>query len=73
MTNAPNDGPIETPGRIETHNANVVDGVARAGGCGLKNLQEGGVCGREFGHSGPCSFVDPGEVGAVLASKGIKL
>jgi len=67
MTNTRNDG------RIETHNQNVVDGVAKAGGCGLKNLQDGDVCGREFGHDGPCSFLDPAEVAGALASKGIEL
>ncbi|HTC70014.1 MAG TPA: hypothetical protein VK662_10635 [Acidothermaceae bacterium] len=62
-----------TDKRLETHNANVVDGVAKAGGCGLKNLQDGDVCGREFGHGGPCGFVDPAEVAEALASRGIAL
>ena len=62
-----------TDKRIETHNANVVDGVAKVGGCGLKNLQDGDVCGREFGHDGPCSYVDPAEVATTLASHGIDL
>jgi hypothetical protein len=62
---------IET--RIEIHNANVVDGVANAGGCGLQNLQDGEVCGRESGHAGPCSFVDPADVAGALATHGIDL
>jgi hypothetical protein len=62
-----------TDKRIETHNSNIVDGVASAGGCGLKNLQDGAVCGREFGHDGPCSFVDPAEVASALATRGIDL
>jgi hypothetical protein len=61
----------DTAKRIETHNANVVDGVAKAGGCGLQNLQDGEVCGREFGHGGPCGFVDPDDLGDALASHGI--
>jgi hypothetical protein len=64
---------IDTHGRIATHNANVVYGVAKAGGCGLKNLRDGDVCGREFGHHGPCSYVDPAQVADALASKGIAL
>ena len=62
-----------TDKRIDTHNSNIVDGVAKAGGCGLKNLQDGDVCGREFGHVGPCSYVDPAEVADALASHGIDL
>jgi hypothetical protein len=43
--------------RIETHNANIVDDVAQAGGCGLENLQDGLVCGRFAHHEGPCDFM----------------
>ena len=43
--------------RIETHNVNVVDDVARAGGCGLENLQHGVVCGLVARHNGPCEFM----------------
>lgn len=43
--------------RIETHNANIVDDVAEAGGCGLENLQDGLVCGRPARHGGPCDFM----------------
>jgi hypothetical protein len=45
-----------TNSRIETHNANIVDDVAQAGGCGLENLQDGKVCGYQAGHRGPCDF-----------------
>jgi hypothetical protein len=62
-----------TDKRIETHNANMVAGLAKAGGCGLKNLQDGHVCSREFGHDGPCGFVDPADVAGALASRGIAL
>jgi hypothetical protein len=79
MTNPRNGNALETRGRRdthgrrETHNANVVDGVARAGGCGLKNLQDGDVCGRMFGHDGPCRYVAPADVADLLASYGIEL
>lgn len=43
--------------RLEIHNANVVDDVARAGGCGLENLRDGLVCGRSERHNGPCDFM----------------
>jgi hypothetical protein len=43
--------------RIDTHNANVVDDVAHAGGCGLENLQRGSVCGLVARHIGPCDFM----------------
>lgn len=62
---------IETHGRIETHNANVVDDVAEAGGCGLRNLQHGTTCGLAFGHIGPCDFLPPGDVAGALAAEGI--
>jgi hypothetical protein len=42
--------------RIETHNANVIDDVARAGGCGLENLHDGSVCALPAVHRGPCNF-----------------
>lgn len=74
MTNPRDDyGRLETHGRRETHNANVVDGVAHAGGCGLKNLQDGDVCGRMCGHDGPCSYVAPADVADLLASYGIEV
>jgi hypothetical protein len=66
-------GLLESHGRLESHNANVVDGVAHAGGCGLKNLQDGDVCGRMFGHDGPCNWVAPADVADLLASYGIEL
>ena len=59
---------IETQIRIETHNANIVDDVAHAGGCGLENLQDGLVCGSPAGHNGPCDFMS---LGAVRTSKGL--
>jgi hypothetical protein len=43
--------------RMETHNANIVDDVAKAGGCGLENLQDGLVCGLSERHVGPCDFM----------------
>ena len=43
--------------RIDIHNANVVDDVARAGGCGLENLPNGLVCGLPAVHNGPCDFM----------------
>lgn len=46
-----------TNSRIDTHNANVVDDIAEAGGCGLEYLQHGSVCGLSARHSGPCDFM----------------
>jgi hypothetical protein len=63
----------ETHGRRETHNANVVDDVADAGGCGLRNLQHGTTCGLAFGHTGPCDFLPPVDVPGALAAEGIDL
>ena|GEM_PF-3269585 len=55
-----NDAPFNglmTNRRIETHNANIVDDVAQAGGCGLENLRNGTVCGLFAAHHGPCDFM----------------
>jgi len=54
--------------RIEIHNANVVDDVAQAGGCGLENLQHGWVCGLLARHDGPCDFTP---LPAVRTTKGL--
>jgi hypothetical protein len=62
-----------TEGRTEIHNANIVSDVAEAGGCGLKNLENGATCGLAFGHDGPCDFMAPRDVPAALADKGIDL
>jgi len=63
----------ETHDRRESHNANVVDDVAEAGGCGLRNLQHGTTCGLAFGHTGPCDFLPQGDVAGALADEGIDL
>jgi hypothetical protein len=63
----------ETHGRRETHNANVVDDVAEAGGCGLRNLQHGTTCVLAFGHTGPCDFLPQADVPAALAAEGTDL
>jgi hypothetical protein len=62
-----------TDARIEIHNTNVVDDVAEAGGCGLRNLQDGDTCGLASGHGGPCEFLAPEDVAEALATKGIDL
>ena len=48
---------IETDGRIEIHNANVIDDVAQGGGGGLENLLSGLVCGLSAVHNGPCDYM----------------
>ena len=59
--------------RTEFHNANIVSDVAEAGGCGLKNLQNGSTCGLPAHHDGPCDFIPPQAVPHALAEKGIDL
>ena len=59
--------------RTEIHNANVVTDVAEAGGCGLRNLQNGATCGLAAHHDGPCDFMAPHEVPDALADKGVRL
>lgn len=54
--------------RIEIHNANIVDDVARAGGCGLENLPNGLVCGLPAVHNGPCDFMP---LAAVRTTRGL--
>jgi hypothetical protein len=65
--------PLVVDERLEIHNANTVNDVASAGGCGLKNLQNGATCGLEFGHDGPCNFIPPEDVVGALAAKGIEV
>jgi hypothetical protein len=59
--------------RTGIHNANIVSDVAEAGGCGLKNLQNGATCGLPAHHDGPCDFMAPHAVREALAEKGIDL
>jgi hypothetical protein len=59
--------------RTEFHNANIVSDVAEAGGCGLKNLQNGATCGLPAHHDGPCDFMAPQAVPDALAENGIDL
>jgi hypothetical protein len=59
--------------RSANHNSNIVSDVAAAGGCGLKNLDNGATCGLPARHSGPCDFMAPQAVPAALHDKGIDL
>jgi hypothetical protein len=59
--------------RTDFHNANIVSDVAGAGGCGLKNLQNGATCGLPAHHDGPCDLIAPQAVPDALAEKGIDL
>jgi len=66
-----NDAPFNglmTNRRIETHNANIVDDVAQAGGCGLENLRNRTVCGLFAAHHGPCDFMP---LAAVRTTEGL--
>lgn len=57
----------------DSHNSNIVSDVAAAGGCGLKNLDNGATCGLAARHPGPCDFIAPQAVPAALLDKGIDL
>jgi hypothetical protein len=59
---------IDSQSRIDSHNANIVDDVAQAGGCGLENLQHGSVCGLVARHAGPCKFMS---LRAVRTTRGL--